>query len=249
MTLTDPAVLIAAPFIVLAAYTVFGISGFGSSLISIPLLAHFLPLKVVVPLMVLLDFTAALTSGLKQRTEVDRAEVRSVLPGMAVGIIGGVVLLSNLPGEPLLMGLGVFIVGFGLFSLLWRHPVPALPRAAAFPTGFIGGLLGALFGSGGPVYVVYFSSRLHDPAKLRATLSVVFTLSTGLRITMFVLSGLLLDWHLLAAAVLLSPLMILGTRLGQRIHLTLSRAQIAKVISVLLIASGASLIAKGMALH
>ncbi len=249
MTLTDPAVLIAAPFIVLAAYTVFGISGFGSSLISIPLLAHFLPLKVVVPLMVLLDFTAALTSGLRQRTEVDRAEVRSVLPGMAVGIIGGVVLLSNLPGEPLLMGLGLFIIGFGLFSLLRRHPLPALPRAAAFPTGFIGGLLGALFGSGGPVYVVYFSSRLHDPAKLRATLSVVFTLSTGLRITMFVISGLLLDWHLLAAAVLLSPLMILGTRLGQRIHLTLSRAQIAKVISVLLIASGTSLIAKGMALH
>jgi len=249
MTLTDPTVMFAAPFIVLAAYTVFGISGFGSSLISIPLLAHFLPLKVVVPLMVLLDFSAALASGLRQRAEVDRAEVRSVLPGMAVGIVGGVLLLRNLPGEPLLVGLGVFIIAFGLFSLLRRHPVPALPPAAAFPTGFIGGLLGALFGSGGPVYVVYFSSRLHDPARLRATLSVVFTLSTGLRITMFVISGLLLDIQLLVAALLLLPLMILGTRLGRRIHLALSRAQIAKVISVLLIASGASLIAKGFALH
>ena len=246
MMLTDPAVLIAAPFIVLAAYTVFGISGYGSSLISIPLLAHFLPLKVVVPLMVLLDFTAALTSGLKQRAEVDRTEVKSVLPGMLVGILGGVLLLRNLPGESLLVALGVFIIGFGTFSLLRRNPVRALPRFFAFPTGMLGGLLGALFGTGGPVYVVYFSSRLHDPAKLRATMSVVFTLSTGMRITMFVISGLLLDWHLLAAAVALSPLMILGTRLGQHIHVSLSRAQIAKVISVLLIASGASLIAKGL---
>ena len=247
MMLTDPAVLIAAPFIVLAAYTVFGISGFGSSLISIPLLAHFLPLKVVVPLMVLLDFTAALTSGLKQRAEVDRTEVKSVLPGMLVGILGGVLLLRNLPGESLLVALGVFIIGFGTFSLLRRNPVRALPRFFAFPTGMLGGLLGALFGTGGPVYVVYFSSRLHDPAKLRATMSVVFTLSTGMRITMFVISGLLLDWHLLAAAVALSPLMTLGTRLGQHIHVSLSQAQIAKVISVLLIASGASLIAKGLA--
>ena len=155
-------------------------------------------------------------------------------------------LLRNLPGVPLLLALGVFIIGFGTFSLLRRNPVRALPRFFAFPTGMLGGLLGALFGTGGPVYVVYFSSRLHDPAKLRATMSVVFTLSTGMRITMFVISGLLLDWHLLAAAVALSPLMILGTRLGQHIHVSLSRAQIAKVISVLLIASGASLIAKGL---
>ena len=38
-----------------SAYTVFGLSGFGSTVISVPILAHFLPVSYLVPLMALLD--------------------------------------------------------------------------------------------------------------------------------------------------------------------------------------------------
>ena len=87
---TDPAVLIAAPCIVFAAYTVFGITGFGSALISIPLLAHFLPLDAIVPLMVLVDFSAALTSGMRAGPVVAPAHGRAGLPLVPRGGPGGV---------------------------------------------------------------------------------------------------------------------------------------------------------------
>jgi uncharacterized protein len=41
--------LLFAPFVVLTAYIVLAVSGFGSALIAIPLLALLLPVKVVIP--------------------------------------------------------------------------------------------------------------------------------------------------------------------------------------------------------
>lgn len=246
---TDPAVLFAAPLIVFAAYLVFGITGFGSALISIPLLAHFLPLDTIVPLIVLVDFSAACTTGLRDRDRVDRGEVRSVLPAIAVGVVAGVLVLKRLPGALLLVALGLFVAGYGLHGFARGRPLRAAPRWLAHPAGFLGGLLGAVFGIGGPVYVMYFGSRIHDTVRLRATLSVVFSLSTGMRIVLFVVTGLLLDWHLWAAAGALLPAMLAGSAVGRRIHLHLSREQVLRTMGLLLVASGASLVVRGVALH
>lgn len=60
----------------LFAYLILGISGFGSALVGIPLLVHFLPLQVVVPLVVLTDFCATLSTGLKFKHDVDFGELK-----------------------------------------------------------------------------------------------------------------------------------------------------------------------------
>ena len=46
-------VLVAVPLIVLAGYTVFGATGFGSSIIIVPALAHWFALTAIVPPMLL----------------------------------------------------------------------------------------------------------------------------------------------------------------------------------------------------
>ena len=50
-----PDTYLAAFFILLCAYFIRGITGFGSGLIAIPLLAHFLPLSFVVPMVLVLS--------------------------------------------------------------------------------------------------------------------------------------------------------------------------------------------------
>ena len=55
-----PDTYLAAFFILLLAYFLRGITGFGSGLIAIPLLAHFLPLTFVVPMVLVLDFVASI---------------------------------------------------------------------------------------------------------------------------------------------------------------------------------------------
>src|SRR6266404_2286277 len=64
------------PTIGLLAYIILGISGFGSALVTIPLLVHFLPLQTVVPLAVLVDFLATATTGIRFREDVETAELK-----------------------------------------------------------------------------------------------------------------------------------------------------------------------------
>jgi uncharacterized membrane protein YfcA len=243
----DLDVLVAGPVVMVLAYTVFGLSGFGSALISIPLLAHFLPLRSVVPVMLLLDFSAALTTGWRSRREIDRREVRTVIPGIVAGAVTGVLLLARAPGDRLLLPLAVFVMVCGAYNALrHEHPVAFTERWAP-GVGFLGGFIGALYGVGGPVYAAYFAGRLRDPARLRATLSVVFSLSTSLRIALFLLSGLLLERGPWMLAGFLFPFMLLGTQLGRRAQHHLSRRSATRIVGVLLMASGASLFARALA--
>lgn len=70
---------------VLAGYLVLGLTGFGSALVIVPLLAWHWPLPEVVVLTLLLDLPASLMhSGLNWR-QVQWAELRRLLPGMVVG--------------------------------------------------------------------------------------------------------------------------------------------------------------------
>ncbi len=48
---------------VAVAYVIFGVAGFGAVLLAAPILAHRMPLAEVVPLLALLDVTAAAVNG------------------------------------------------------------------------------------------------------------------------------------------------------------------------------------------
>lgn len=236
--------LIAMPLVALAAYVILGISGFGSALVSIPLLAHFLPLTTILPMLVMVDFTATLTNGLKFRGDIDLAEVRTIVPTMCFGIVTGVVLLSKLPGTSLLPVLGGGIAIYGVYRL--RVPVIKhfLPQQWGYATGFTGGLLGGLFGIGGPIYASYLSRRSNDFSRMRATMAAIFTFSTGFRIIVFLISGLLLNPEVWWAAALVLPFMFIGLHIGHRLHGKLQRKHLSIFLSVLLVASGLSLAAR-----
>jgi len=90
------------------------------------------------------------------------------------------------------------------------------------------------------------AARIHDPAKMRATLSAVFSSSTGLRLVLYLISGLLLQSEVWLALMLLLPAMPVGLLIGHRLHAKLSRQQISAFISLLLIGSGLSLLWKAL---
>jgi hypothetical protein len=236
--------LLLAPLVSLLAATVFAISGFGSALVSIPLLALLLPLKVVVPLVVLLDFCASLIMGIRLRGEIDRAEVVRVLPAMFVGIAVGVTLLVMLPIRGMLLALGALVVTYGVYTLARRGAPLRLSRRWAVPAGLAGGLIGGAMGVGGPVYVMYYSGRIHDPTRLRASMSLTFVLSTGARIALLGAAGLLFERQLWLAFALQLPAVLGGLYLGQRIGGRLSRQQVMRAVAVLLVASGVSVLWK-----
>lgn len=203
-----------------------------------------MPLQFVVPFVLVLDFTASVTLGGKIRRHIDWQELKPLLPFGALGVILGVTLLIHMPREPLLIGLGIFVLIFGVRTLLDIHGEKPVSRLWAVPAGLAGGTVGALFGTGGPPYIVYLSHRLKDKTRLRATFTGLFTLEGGLRIATFLATGLLLQNGMLTALLAALPVMALGLYLGHRVHLGISSGQMLKLVGVLLIGSGASLIWK-----
>ncbi len=242
-----PAILVLAPAIIAAAYVIFGIIGFGSTLIAVPLLAHLFPLTFVIPMIVLLDFAAALRIGTKFRADINRREFACLLPFMLLGMVGGVLLLIKLPANILLFALGVFVAGYGFYAARGKEPTLILSRAWALPAGLVGGIFSALFSSGGPLYVIYLTARGLDKSQLRSTMSAIFIFSAAGRIVLFALSGLYAQDGILLTAALLFPVMLAGLWCGNRLHLNLSRQRVLQFVGGLLIASGASLIVRALA--
>ena len=238
--------LIAAPLIIIFAYFIFGIGGFGSAIVAIPLLAHWLPLTFLVPLFVVLDFCASLTVGRRAAAHLAKDEIKWLAPCMLIGIVLGVTLLVSLPPAPLLITLGIFACLVGVQNLASPRFKGSISRLWSVPAGLAGGALGALFGTGGQVYVVYLSKRLADKSQIRATVSMMITLSTIVRIVSYLIGGLLLSAKLLLAALALLPLALLGIALGTRLHLGLTDVQTRRVIGVLLLVSGSSLLYRNL---
>lgn len=243
--LLQPQILILAPLIVFAAYVVFGVTGFGSTLIAVPLLAHLLPLKFVVPFFVILDCIGAFNMGLRLRADLMRREIVLLLPFLAAGILAGVWFLLRVSPELLLGGLGIFVVLFGISYVINRGKSMRLPHWIGAPVGLFGGVTSAMFGIGGPIYVFYLAGRGASPTQIRATMPAIFMFTTLARILMFALAGLYSPAALLAAAALL-PVMALGIWTGHHLHLNLSRETVIRVIGALLVLSGISLIVRAM---
>lgn len=232
--------------IVLVAYFLRGITGFGSGLIAVPLLALFLPLKFVVPLILLLDFTASIMIGGFNFKRVKWGEIGLLMPFSMVGVVVGTSLLLRLPREPMLIALAAFVLVFGLRNLFNIHGEKPVSRGWAVPAALTGGTVGALFGTGGPPYVIYLTHRIRDKSDQRATFSALFFAEGLMRIISFLVAGLLVSGEVWLAYFAALPLMLGALYLGGRVHVGLSPSQITRLVGGLLLVSSVSLLFKAL---
>lgn len=229
-------------FAVAAGYTVFGLTGFGSAVIAVPMLAHVLPLQVAVPLMLLLDMGASLVIGWRNRQHVERQELMRLFPAMLLGIALGVTVLVGLSARAAMLALGVFVVANALWSLLAPAACSSASPAWSLPAGVAGGTFGALFGTGGPIYTIYLARRIGDARRLRSTIAVMILLSALTRLVAFALAGLLLQPAIGQLLPWLLPVMLLAVYAGSRLHARLAPAQVRVALAGLLLVAGLSLL-------
>jgi hypothetical protein len=145
----------------------------------------------------------------------------------------------------LLTVLSLFILAFALRSLLTR-PGKFTPVSTrwAIPAALTGGAVGGLFGTGGPPYVIYLSHRIEDKTTLRATLSGLFFLEGLIRIATFLVVGLLHGSAVWLNSLMAAPIVLAALYAGSHIHSRLTNAQMTRLIGVLLLGSGGSLMLK-----
>lgn len=239
----NPLHLALAMAAIIAAYAVFTLVGFGSALMASGPLAQVIPVGKIVPMLALLDCVGSTLRGWRARHEIATAELSRLLPGMLLGQLAGVLLLSSMSPSLMAIALGLFVVWQGAKGLVQRTTPPGSAPPRAMVHGMLGGVLGGLFGSGGFVYAAYLERRLASRAAFKATQAALIALSTAWRIILCTWVGLL-DAQLVITALLFLPAMGVGVFIGHHIDLRMSREQLFRLLNGLLIASGMSLIVR-----
>ena len=235
-----------AAAVVFGAYVVFGISAFGAALFVVPILSHFLPPQFVLPMVVLLDVSASVALGVRISREADWSELKWMVPMSAAGAVAGVTLLVAAPRQATIATMGTLLVLYSLYSLRQGEATRIVSKVWGSVAGFVGGALGTSVGVGAPPYAIYLAHRLQEKTAYRATLSNMVIFSVSIRAVVFAAGGLMLADRFVGFAVLV-PFCLAGLWLGNRLQTRVSRAGLLRVVAVLLLLIGLSLLTRALA--
>ena len=228
--------------IVLGGYVVMGITGFGSALVLVPLLASRWPLPEVVALAILLDLPTCVVHGVLNRHQVRWRELARLVPGMAAGTLAGLWLLGTLDKTWPLLLLGAWVVVVGVRALL---PVawPAPARTGwSHVAGLLVGVIEVMFATAGPVVVAWFQRRMSEAAALRATVPVVMILAGSIAIAVLWSSGQASMSSVGPRWLAALPVAVAGVVLGNRVAVHIPPALMKRLLAALLAISGLALI-------
>lgn len=132
---------------------VYGVTGFGSGLITVPLAAALVDLPFALAVFCLIDTLNVARVWLARPQSVDRDEARRLLPDLLVRGVAVVFLPpTRLPLAGVMTAFGVFLLGYAIYGLALAEP--AMPTRWAYLAGFTGGLTSAMFGAGGPPFAM-----------------------------------------------------------------------------------------------
>lgn len=236
-----PHQILALALIAFLGAVIFGITGFGSALLTIPLSTFVVPLPFALAMFALLDLVGAARIGFEDPKNAVRAEWMRMLPLILAGSVTGVTLLVNLPRQVAMFALAAFVISMGVSTFVRGGALRTVSRGWAYPAGYAGGITSTLFGAGGPPYAIYLSRRGLTKEQYRATLGRCALMSISIRVVAFIASGLLLDPRVWLTALFVFPATWLGITVARRIFRIMSRDLLMRIIALGLLATGASL--------
>lgn len=171
---------------------------------------------------------------------------RNISLGMIPLLIAGVVLLEYLQSESytlLRTLLGIVIISAGIILMLKPTPWPQRSGTmAAVSAGCAGGIIGGLYSTAGPPLAYFMYRQPIDIIVTRATLLLIFALSTSGRTVVAGVAGHLTTRVLLISALAI-PLVIIVTLVTSRFTRFLPDVFVRRLAFVMLIVIGGFLIA------
>jgi len=247
-----PEILIWLALFVFLGFGTQAMAGFGGTVITLTLGALLLPIERLVPLIVAVGWVQTLILVIRLRGAVEwRLLGAFVMPLMATGAVGGLLLQAALDGATLKIVYGLFVVLVAIRELVIAlrksdAPQRALPRPIAALGTLAAGVIHGIYASGGPL-LVYVIGRLGlDKASFRATLITVwFPLNTALLIY-FAIDGRITTADLPSVAWLLIPI-ALALVAGEWGHQKVDERRFKTIANALLLLAGPALLVSTLA--
>ncbi|MBY6198136.1 sulfite exporter TauE/SafE family protein [Vibrio hangzhouensis] len=172
----DTTLILVSLIIALAGFTQ-GLTGFGSALVSVPLLSFIVGAQTAVPIAGIFGWLVTLPIVWKMRHSIQRQTGLILFAGSVPASFVGAKLLATMPSQYILLTMGVVLVASSLHSL--RSTKPLFKRTSVPVTvgaGFTSGVLGASVGESGPPVIAYTSMQPWTADQTKSTLAFFFML-------------------------------------------------------------------------
>jgi len=222
-----------------------GALGVGTPLLTVPMMAQVLPPQMAIAIMAVPVVVANLWQF--SQAERSRAVVARFWPTLIAILIGslvGVKILSVIDEKTLLVLVGAAVIAFALLqgSRFRLHLPDRLVKPAGVLFGGASGLIGGVSSFFGPMLITYLIS-IRDLDKNQFVSSISFLYVSAVvpwALTLYIFD--ILDQRLLLYSALATLPVTLGLLGGQRMRKHISEARFQKLIIVVLIISGSSML-------
>ena len=229
-----------------AAALIQGATGFGFSIVAMPLLSLVFPVRTIVPvgMLLLLGFTTQLAIRLRKHIDMKLVAVPLIASLGGRGL--GVFLLMNLEIGYFRFAWGLVLLAFAVYFLFFRERLTIKPgMITGLSAGFLSGLMGGMYNAGGPPLVLYYFACAPDKRRYSAAMQVIFSLSNVFSLFMHFCYGNI-NLPVLKLAGVGMVVVLLGSLLGLRILARLERRHLAAAISFFTVVMGIVQIAKAL---
>jgi uncharacterized membrane protein YfcA len=228
--------------IVAIAFLVEAAAGFGSMVVALTVGSLFFPLPSLLGWLVPVNVVLSCYLLTRGREHLDwKFLLSSVAPLMTSGLLVGILIARSTDTAWLKPVFALFVVGVAAHQLAAKAAPAPLSRPVASVVLFAGGVVHGVFATGGPLTVFVASRTLPNKSTFRATLAAIWVLLNVLLLPRLWLDGTLSLQTLPLSALMLLPLG-LGILAGEWVHHRLAEETFRRVVSVLLLAAGGTLL-------
>lgn len=225
---------------IIIAYTVKGLTGFANTLVFSTIMS-FSSVNIIniTPIELILGTPSNIFIAVRERRGFRWRVVVPLATLMVIGCIPGTLLLRF--GNPalikMLFGIGVTLVG--LQTLLTDRLNLKPNKYALCAIGIIAGVMCGMYGIGA-LLVAYVTKTTKTPEEFRANVCFVFILVDIFRAILYISTGIFTA-EIFMWTLKLAPFMIIGMAIGTFLSKKLNAALVKKIIMIMLVLSGVSL--------
>lgn len=222
---------------VFSAGLIQGISGFGSALVAMPILAGLIGVRSAAPLVALIGLAIEIILVIRYRHALQLRVVWRLSASAAIFIPIGVWSLDMIDEHTSLRILGLVVMSYAIYALL-KFKLPKLEHPGwAFLAGAVAGLVGGAYNTVGPPVILYGDCRRWPRDTFKGNLQGFFAIMSLWVAINHGISGNItpLVWNLALVSVLA---VVAGIWVGLKVENRLSQDSFRVAVLVLLLFLG-----------
>lgn len=180
-----------------------GATGAGAPIIAVPILAMYFNVPLAVTIFAMPNLLTNIWQSWTYRPhQLSRRFTLLFAAGGGLGAAIGTVLLANLPGHALTLGVAFAVLFYLVFRIIvpsWKLSYPVAERLA-FPVSTLAGALGGAAGVSAPVSLTFLNAMKLDRQQFIATISTFFAVMGVVQVPMLIGYGFM-DWKRFALSL------------------------------------------------